>query len=105
MSNTLSPRRFAIVSATLVVAFLGGLAAASAQTTGGNGRGADGGHGSGNTPKGAVILLGTPGNCPPTIACAPTNPDQPRKPKRKSVGHCDEFRKDSPAYLRCRREM
>ncbi len=31
---------------------------------------------------GQVLLLGQPGNCPPTIACAPQQPRQPERPKK-----------------------
>ena len=59
-----------------MLALVGGIGSAFAQTAGGG----KGGAPSGGAPGGssgsasAVILLGTPGNCPPTLACATTVP-------------------------------
>lgn len=42
---------------------------------------------------GQVLLLGQPGNCPPTIACAPQQPREPNEPRKPRHArpkiHCD----------------
>lgn len=85
MSNAI---RNSFVALAAILAFAGTSFEAQAQraavsrsapsTTGSTGT--DGGGGGGQ-----VLLLGQPGNCPPTIACAPNQPREPERPKKQKV--------------------
>ena len=103
MSTTATTRRFGLVlaSATLFAALVGGIASASAQSDGGNGgSGAgDGGSGTGNP----VLVFGTAGNCPPTIACGPGRTERPPLVvHKKRADPCDDYRPGSRLYRQCR---
>lgn len=115
MSNLTFPRRaattpalrclrLAAVAATLVVALAGGVGSALAR--GDNGGGAPGG---GNGPGGnsgspsAVIVYGTPGNCPPTVACGATRyPPHVHRILDRRID-CGDFDYASPGWRRCMR--
>ena len=95
-----------LAAATLAFALVGGIASAFAQTAGGGqgGHGGNGGQSDGSGGSSAVIVYGTPGNCPPTIACG-----EPRRPPRlvkvKPYEPCGEYRPGSDRYLRCIRQF
>ena len=94
-----------IAVATLAVALLGGIASAFAQTAGGGGRG--GGAGSGGPDQTAVIVYGTPGNCPPTVACGEPHrrPERPQVGKLRRIDRCGDFQPGSRLYNQCRKEL
>lgn len=81
--------RNAFVALAAVLAVAGTTFEAQAQSTQSRTSGGNGDNGGG----GQVLLLGQPGNCPPTIACPPppsNDPDQPRKPRHvRTKLHCD----------------
>lgn len=88
---------------------LGG-APASAQSRGTSGR-TGSGPGSGSSgPDGALVLPGTPGNCPPTMVCNATPPrrdnGRPRLPRKPQVPRprerCGVVRPDGRLDQRCR---
>jgi len=97
-----------VAAATLAVALVGGIASAFAQSAGGNG-----GHGGGSGASGAggetsaVIVYGTPGNCPPTIACGapPTHRVPPRIFHGRPRDTCGGYRPGTRRWLECRDEM
>ncbi len=99
-SSTLRGFRLTAVAATLAVALVGSIASAQAATAGGgNGRGG-GDNGDGTGSPSAVIVYGTPGNCPPTIACGPTH-RPPRHVRTVPTEACGEYRPGSALYRRC----
>lgn len=85
-----------LAAATLVVSLVGGIASAFAQSQGGGGNGGNNdGNGGGDGPS--VLLYGTPGNCPPTIACAAPKPPVARERR----DNCSEWVDDPRLYHRC----
>lgn len=83
-------KKFVIVGAIAAACLAAFIGQAGAQTAGGNrgGGGPDGGNGT----DGTVVLYGSPGNCPPTIACAPQRPQQPpRKVRIKRSDACGQW--------------
>lgn len=99
------PRRYgfftgAAIAAALLLATTGYAAAQAA-----------GGRGGGSAPSGggpdpsAVIVYGTPGNCPPTVAGC----NVPDKPKpvvtKKKVDPCGDFAMGSKPYRECKRKQ
>lgn len=95
--------RLGFAAATLAFALVGGIASAFAQSAGG-GQGGRGGNGDGSGSGSAVLVYGTPGNCPPTIACG-----EPRRPPRlikvRPYDPCGDYRPGSDRYLRCIRQF
>lgn len=87
-----------IAAATLVVSLFGGIASAFAQSNGG-GSGDGGGNSDGNGGGGgsSVLIYGTAGNCPPTIACAAPKP----RVVRERQDNCSEWSDDPRLYRRC----
>ena len=84
-----------LAAATLVVSLFGGIASAFAQSNGGGGGNGNDGNSGGNS---AVLLFGTAGNCPPTIACG----GQPsRRIVRERQDNCSEWVDDPRLYHRC----
>ena len=96
-----------IAAATLAVALVGGIASAFAQAAGGHGGGGSGnaGNSAGSAGPNAVIVYGTPGNCPPTIACGPGHTPHLHITKAKPYDPCGEFRRGSSRYRQCRAEL
>ncbi|MDK9698278.1 MAG: hypothetical protein OEL76_18035 [Siculibacillus sp.] len=88
-----------IAAATLAVALVGGIASAFAQAAGGRG---GGGSGDGSPDPTAVLVYGTPGNCPPTIACGPGRPERPRHVRIKPYDPCGDYRPGSRLHRQCR---
>jgi hypothetical protein len=85
-----------IAAATLVVSLVGGIASAFAQSQGGGG---DSGGNDGNSGgTSAVLLYGTSGNCPPTVACGG---QPPRRIVRERQDNCSEWVDDPRLYHRC----
>lgn len=83
--------RNAFVALTAVLAIAGTSVDAYAQRAQSQSRTSTGSGDNGSS--GQVVLYGQPGNCPPTIACAPARPrepEQPRKPRLvRAKTHCD----------------
>lgn len=98
--------RLGFAAATLAFALVGGLASAFAQTAGGGqgGHGGSAGQSEGSGSGSAVLVYGTPGNCPPTIACG-----EPRRPPRivkvRPYDPCGDHRPGSDRHLRCIRQF
>lgn len=97
------PRRYgfftgAAIAAALLLATTG---YAAAQAAGGRG----GGAAPGGPDPSAVIVYGTPGNCPPTVAGC----NVPDKPKpvvtKKKVDPCGDFAMGSKPYRECKRKQ
>ena len=94
--------RFAAVGAGLVFALMGGLASASAQSAGGGrGGGSDGGPGGNSGGGSAVIVYGTPGNCPPTVACGGPEVHRPKVRWVKPSELCGDHFPDGRLHRRC----
>ncbi len=91
-----------IAATALVLALVGGIGSAFAQAAGGGGKG--GGHGGSSNGGGpdpsAVIVYGTAGNCPLTVACAAPPPPPVVKPKRHDV--CGDRRSYRDGRFVCR---
>lgn len=67
-------------------------------------RGRAGGAGTGEPDQTRVIVYGTPGNCPPTMAgCNNVERPKPVVGKRK-YDPCGDFAIGSKAYRQCRRK-
>ncbi|MER2606727.1 MAG: hypothetical protein ABTQ29_12905 [Siculibacillus sp.] len=92
-----SPRHpLLVVAAAVALALTVGTA--HAQKTSGSGSRAPG-QGAHGGESGKVLLYGTPNNCPPTIACAPREPNRvPRH--RRLVRHCDQWEQVSDVHGR-----
>jgi hypothetical protein len=87
-----------IAATALVLALVGGIGSAFAQTAGGNGRGG----GAGSEPdQSAVLVFGQPGNCPPTIACGST-PRHPPVIKARPVNNCGDRQMRAGGRTVCR---
>lgn len=104
-SSTLRGLRLAAAAATLALAIVGSIASAQAAAAGGgNGRGG-GDNGGGTGDPSAVIVYGTPGNCPPTVACGPTRPGRPQFRPTWRHDACGDYRPGSRLYRQCRKEL
>jgi hypothetical protein len=97
------PRRYgfftgAAIATALLLATTG---YAAAQAAGGRG----GGSAPGASDPTAVIVYGTPGNCPPTLAGC----NVPDKPKpvftKKKIDPCGDFAMGSKPYRECKRKQ
>lgn len=97
------PRRYgfftgAAIAAALLLATTGYAAAQAA-----GGRGGDSSPGAADPT--AVIVYGSPGNCPPTVAGC----NVPDKPKpvitKKKVDPCGDFAMGSKPYRECKRKQ
>jgi hypothetical protein len=86
-----------LAAATLVVSLFGGIASAFAQSNGGGGDNGGNSDGNGGSGGSAVLLYGTAGNCPPTIACAAPKP----RIVREQRDNCSEWSDDPRLYRRC----
>lgn len=113
MSETVSRAhriQLAVAAGILAFSIFGGIASAFAQTNGathGNGGGPSAGHSvdGRNSNSSAVVLFGTPGNCPPTRACA-TIPQQPRRiVVPRQLDPCGDYWPNTAIYRECRRQM
>lgn len=97
------PRRYgfltgAAIAAALLLATTGYAAAQAAA-----GRG--GGAAPGGPDPSAVIVYGTPGNCPPTVAGCGV-PDKPKPViTKKKVDPCGDFAMGSKPYRECKRKQ
>ena len=105
MSTTLrtSRTRLALVAASIVLALAGGIASAHAQSSNGGRGGGGGGAANGSGEGSDVIVYGTAGNCPPTLACGgETQRPRPMKVKiYRQRDLCGDHLPESPAYRRC----
>jgi hypothetical protein len=95
-----------IAVATLAFALVGGIASAFAQAAGGNGRGGGAVGGGGGPDETRVLVYGQPGNCPPTIACGPSNERVPHRVVRwKRTDPCGDYQPGSRLYNQCRKQL
>ena len=97
--------RLTIGVAALAFALVGGIASAFAQSAGGNGRGGGGSSSGGAPDPSAIVTYGTPGNCPPTMACGADLQRRPHIVRVKPHDGCGEFPRTSRAYRQCRSEL
>lgn len=89
MSTTISRAhriQLTIAATALVLALVGGIGSAFAQAAGGKGGGNGGA--AGEPDQSSVLVYGTPGNCPPTIACGA--PHHPPVVKARRVVNCGD---------------
>lgn len=83
-----SKRHGTTITALAILFVLGSTFAAAAQSQGRSQSRSDPSGSAGSDP-GRIILYGTPGNCPPTIACAPPREEQPRRRAKTKI--CDKW--------------
>jgi hypothetical protein len=85
------------IATAVVIAVTGSAFAQAAAGRGG------GGSPSGGPDETRVIVYGTPGNCPPTIAgCGEVQ--KPKPVIKKKYDPCGDFAEGSAAYRECRRK-
>lgn len=92
-----------IAATALVLALVGGIGSAFAQAAGGGGKGggnSGGGSNGGGPDPSALIVYGTAGNCPPTIACGSQVPPPVVKPRRDDL--CGDRRSYRDGRFVCR---
>lgn len=100
--RTLRPTFAPMLAAALLLALAGAVQAQSAGGPGGGSAGgssgssnaAGGGVGGAEPSSGALVLYGTPGNCPPTLACGgeTRRPPRPQRPATIAVAESCERR-------------
>lgn len=97
------PRKYGFLTAAAIAT---ALVFATIGTAAAQGRGGGGSAPGGGTPDpSAVIVYGTPGNCPPTMAGCGA-PQQPKPTiSKKRYDPCGDFAIGSRAYRECRRKL
>ena len=102
MTQFNSRRALRIVGAIAVAAFVAtqiGLAEAATAGRGNSGGSPTGAVGGNRAPSSAVILVGSPGNCPPTIACPDPKPPMVKKTRKQL---CGDYHGEGLPNDRCR---